>query len=139
MDNKLFLIVEDNSSEPYTIIIKTNDKFFQVKMGGLDGIDFRQKLKSSLIKFVREQSKEFNGNENSVYMSQDTYLWLSIDDINLFKHLQKKLEIINRVEITDVIFNKSNNMIDEINHKFNYYLLENELNNDKEYKKRIKI
>ena|SRR5579875_1389770 len=138
MNDKLFIINEDDSSEPYAIIIQTNDDLLLAKIGAIKGVEFRQKIKSSLVKFIRQQCKEFTGNENSVYMSQDSYLWLSIDDINLFDHLKKNLEIINRVEIINVIFSK-NDINDEIDNKFNYYLLENELIYNKEEKKRLKL
>ena len=140
MDEKLFTIIEDDTSEPYALIIKSDDKLIFSKLELDNGLYFRDILKSSLISFIQEQCKEFNGDKNSVYMSEDMYLWLSIEDLKLHKYLLSKLQIINNAELIDGSMNKSNsNLKEELLTKFNYYLLQNELDNSKEQTKKLKL
>jgi hypothetical protein len=73
-------------------------------------------------------------------MSEDMYLWISTEDINFHKYLLSKLQIINNVELIDSSANKNNsNLKEELNSKFNYYLLQNELNNSGKESKKLKI
>jgi hypothetical protein len=140
MEEKLFTIIEDDTSEPYALIIKSNDKLIFSKLELDSGLYFRDVLKSSLIIFIKEQSQEFIHTRNSFHMSEDMYLWISTEDINFHKYLLSKLQIINNVELIDSSANKNNsNLKEELNSKFNYYLLQNELNNNGKESKKLKI
>lgn len=138
MEEKLFNIIEDDSSEPYALIVKINDKCSLSNLNVVARLTFKKALRTNLIEFVREQCKEFNGNENSVYISEDSFLWLCIEDIKLHKYLLEKLQTINRIELVDSALTK-NDLKAEIKNKFNYFLLDEELTNTNSPTKKNKI
>lgn len=143
MKNKLFTITEDDSSEPYALIIKLNDEILFSKLEKQHIPYFHETFKKSLTEFAYEQCYEFNGKEGLVNIDSDVYLWLSTDELDVYKFLLKQIQAINNIEILDssiATFNINNDLKENIKIKFNYYLLENELsNNHSEQKKKIKI